>query len=268
MEAGHRIEGLDTMDASCLHARQVVHARRGDQTSTRVRGRGASAACPRLSLVTRLSNRSSKDAPAPAAVSGKGRRRRTDVLNALTELLQSHRLADIEVQDIARQTGISRSNFYFYFPTKGAAVAALIADIRHNLRAVAVDWYSRDDLPDDERIRRGMRATVEYWRAHARLIAAMFEAVREDPEVRQVWQETIDELIAGASERIARDDNTYPDLQPAALAAVLVDMTARAMERDVTAIVDCGRPLPEIEAALVHVWLSSTTPTEKNSTRV
>ncbi|MGY4101914.1 TetR/AcrR family transcriptional regulator [Nocardia sp. R16R-3T] len=218
--------------------------------------------------MTKVSNRNSKDASAAAVVSGKGRRRRTDVLNALTELLQSHRLADIEVQDIARQTGISRSNFYFYFPTKGAAVAALIADIRHNLRAVAVDWYSRDDLPDDERIHRGMHATVEYWRAHARLIAAMFEAVREDPEVRGVWQETIDELTAGASERIARADNTYQGFQPAALAAVLVDMTARAMERDVISIVESGRPLPEIEAALVHVWLSSTTHPRENSTRV
>ncbi|WP_433567222.1 TetR/AcrR family transcriptional regulator [Nocardia sp. CA-151230] len=181
------------------------------------------------------------------------------MLDALTELLQAHRLTDIEVQDIARQAGISRSNFYFYFPTKGAAVAALISDIQHNLRAVAVDWYGRNDLPDDERIVRGMRATIEYWRAHARLIAAMFEAVNEDAEVRQAWQETLDELAAGASERIARDNTQFSGFQPPTLAAVLVDMTARAMERDVTSIVDTGRPLPEIEAALVHVWLTSTT---------
>ncbi|MEV5835630.1 TetR/AcrR family transcriptional regulator [Nocardia sp. NPDC052112] len=218
--------------------------------------------------MAKLSNQSSKDESTARPVNGRGRRRRADVLNALTELLHSQRLADIEVQDIAHQAGISRSNFYFYFPTKGAAVAALIADIQHNLRAVAVDWYGRDDLPDDERIRRGMRATVEYWRAHARLIAAMFEATREDAEVRGIWEETIDGLTAGASERIARDNNTFTGFGPPALATVLVDMTARAMERDVTAIVDSGEPIPETEAALVHVWLSSTARIQPDSTRV
>ncbi|MGW5514391.1 TetR/AcrR family transcriptional regulator [Nocardia africana] len=209
--------------------------------------------------MTKLSNPTSKATTPPTAVSPKGRRRRADVLSALTELLQSQRLSDIEVQDIARQAGISRSGFYFYFPTKGASVAALIADIQHNLRAVAVDWYGREDLPDDERILRGMRATIEYWRAHARLIAAMFEAVNEDAEVRLAWQETLDELASGASARLARDDREFTGFQPPALAAVLVDMTARAMERDVVSIVDTGRPLPEVEAALVHVWMTSTT---------
>ncbi|MFE6926035.1 TetR/AcrR family transcriptional regulator [Nocardia sp. NPDC057663] len=204
--------------------------------------------------MTNLSNHGSKG---PARVGGTGRRRRADVLTALTVLLESHRLADIEVKDIAQQAGISRSNFYFYFPTKGAAVAALIADIQQELLAVGVDWYGRDDLADDVRIRRGMHATIQYWRGHARLIMAMFEAARENDEVRETWQHTMSALAAAASARIA-ENSLVIDLRLPTLSAIMVDMTARAMERDVASIVETGRPVRGMEAALVHVWLEST----------
>src|SRR5207253_1460134 len=134
---------------------------------------------------------------------------------------------------------------------------ALIEDVQRQLVEVGVDWYKREDLPGDVRVRRGMSATVRFWRKHARLISAMFDAAREDSEVRDTWAGALDTLAAGARERID-SDNQFGRPRSTMLAKILVDMTASAMERDVRQIVETGRPLHGLENALVHVWLSST----------
>ena len=62
-----------------------------------------------------------------------GDERRTALLTALEDLLESRPLAQIGVADISRAAGVTRSAFYFYFPSKAAAVAALLADFHEQM---------------------------------------------------------------------------------------------------------------------------------------
>ena len=55
----------------------------------------------------------------------RGEHRRAALLHALEAQLQERALADISVASITREAGVARSAFYFYFPSKNAAVAEL-----------------------------------------------------------------------------------------------------------------------------------------------
>lgn len=69
-----------------------------------------------------------------AARSGRGRRgarasgddRERGILETAERLLQERSLGEISVDDLARGAGISRSAFYFYFPSKDAVVLTLV----------------------------------------------------------------------------------------------------------------------------------------------
>jgi AcrR family transcriptional regulator len=188
----------------------------------------------------------------------RGARRRARLLVALEETLGERPYAAVGVDEVARRAGVSRSAFYFYFPTKAAAVAALIGEVHGHLIGVALDWYERDDLPHDERVRRGMGATVAWWREHAHLMVAMFDAAHEDADVRAGWTAMVAGLAQRAAARIEADRaaGLAPSGPPAAaeLAETLTGMTLHAMERDVRAVAEGAQGLPGTLETLAHVW--------------
>ena len=55
----------------------------------------------------------------------RGDRRRTALLEALDHHLREGSLDSINIADISRRAGVTRSAFYFYFENKASAVAAL-----------------------------------------------------------------------------------------------------------------------------------------------
>jgi AcrR family transcriptional regulator len=202
-------------------------------------------------------NRAEAAAPGESA---RGRRRRAALLEALSELLEEAPLAEIQVEDIAARAGLTRSGFYFYFPTKAAAVAALMDDVLERMLTVAADWYTRDDDDHTDRVRQGITAVVTFWRAEAGMINAMFDAAASDGDARTIWDSLLSRLKARVADRIERDRalGLAPNGLPAAdLAAVLVDMTAYAMDRDVRAITAGAGPLGHSAETLVHVWDTS-----------
>jgi hypothetical protein len=101
-------------------------------------------------------------------------------------------------------------------------------------------------------VRAGLTAAVTLWREHAALVTAMFDAAASDPEVAAIWETFLTSLKDRGRDRIERDRRLglAPTTIPAAdLAAVLIDMTAYAMERDVR-----DGPLAHTVESLVHVW--------------
>ncbi len=184
--------------------------------------------------------------------SARGQRRRADLLDALEQLLEDTPLAAIQIDDIARRAGITRSGFYFYFPTKAAAVAALVDDVLQGMLSVSAEWFEREDADHEGRVRAGVTAVAGYWREHAPLITAMFDAAATDPEVATIWDSLLARLKQSVAARMERDRElglSGQTLATAPLAAVLIDMTAYAMERDAR-----GGPTAGVVESLVHVW--------------
>ena len=59
----------------------------------------------------------------------RGDARRDALLGALEELLREQSLEEVNVAEISRRAGVTRSAFYFYFESKAIAVMALMQDL-------------------------------------------------------------------------------------------------------------------------------------------
>lgn len=182
---------------------------------------------------------------------------RIAILGALDRLIADRPLAEIGIAEITRTAGLTRSAFYFYFPSKAAAVAALLADFKSEMLDAAREWYEGGSRSPEERLRSGFGASVGLWRDRAPLMVAMLDAVGTDPEVRAVWEEWIDSFVGRVARRIADDREAGAASftgDPTALATVLVDAAFAGMERDVRSIRAGAAPSPAVTEALGAVW--------------
>src|SRR5438132_268267 len=102
--------------------------------------------------------------------------RRQALLDALEQLLEHKPLDQIGIAEITRKADVTRSAFYFYFPTKAAAVAALLSDLYEQLETVAASWYAGGPGTPRERVQTGFEESIKVWRTHAGLLVAMFDA--------------------------------------------------------------------------------------------
>lgn len=187
----------------------------------------------------------------------RGEARRASLLQALEHLLATTPLAQIGVGDIATAANVTRSAFYFYFPTKAAAVAALLEDIYEDLLEATGKWHSSETADGRKALREGFDALAAYCHAHPRLIVATFDAVGSDAEVREMWESSMDQLAQRVAEKITAERDAGRALAgaaPAALATSLVAMNERTLEREARAIVDGAAPSDTITDALFEIW--------------
>lgn len=187
----------------------------------------------------------------------RGDERRAALLHALERLLAERPLARIGVADISAAAGVTRSGFYFYFATKGAAVAALLEEFRDQMLRAGSAWYDDDDTEPLERVAATVAASAHLWREHAHLLVAMLDAAEVDAEAREIWSSWTQTFIHRISLRIAADaraGTVQTRAEPEALAILLMGATAAAMESDVRATA-AGRPVDgALATALVELW--------------
>jgi len=186
----------------------------------------------------------------------KGDERRTALLAALEEHLEQASLDDINIADISRRAGVTRSAFYFYFENKAAAVAALYEEM------YAEGFGAAEVLGGDgalrDRISSAIRAIVQGWGQRTHLYRAILDARASSPAVRDQWEafqrsyvDLVAELIE--DERAAGAAPPGPDAH--AVATALLDLNDRTLERLVRASGDLDRD-GQLEA-VVHVWLAA-----------
>ena len=186
----------------------------------------------------------------------KGDERRTALLGALEEYLRDHSLEDINIADISRSAGVTRSAFYFYFENKAAAVGALYEEMYADGFDAAEVLGGDGSLRD--RIETAIRAIFHGWAHRTHLYRAILDARASSPAVRDQWdsfQRTYVELVADliAGERAAGAAPAGPD--PVAVATALLDLNDRTLERVVRAA--DGFDAEQHLEAVVHVWLAT-----------
>ena len=186
----------------------------------------------------------------------KGDERRTALLEALEEYLRDHRLDEINVADISRSAGVTRSAFYFYFENKAAAVGALYEEM------YAEGFDAAEVLGGDgsvrDRIENAIRAIFHGWEQRTHLYRAILDARATSPAVRDQWdafQQTYVDLVADlvAAERATGAAPPGPD--PRAVATALLDLNDRTLERVVRA--PGGFDAEQHLDAVVHAWVAA-----------
>ncbi len=195
--------------------------------------------------------RSATDRRPPA----RGDRRRSALLRSLDEHLLDASLESVNIADIARAAGVTRSAFYFYFENKQSAVAALVEDMYDE--AVAATALLGGSDPPAQNIEATIRALFGAWERHQHIYRAMLDARATSAPVREMWESDrasfvplVAEVIDG--ERAAGRAPAGPDASD--LATVLLELNDRALER--LARGD-GLSREALTDTVVHVWLSS-----------
>ena len=184
----------------------------------------------------------------------KGDQRRSALLQSLDEHLQESSFDSINIADISRRAGVTRSAFYFYFENKAAAVAALMEELYDEIATVSRDLTSTDTTPE-ARITSMVSGLFEATRRHEHLFAAMLEARATSQAVREMWDADLLSFVEPLAEmiRAERRSGRAPDgPDPVGLATTLLELNDRALERLVR-----GGTLTHTqqEEAVTAIWL-------------
>ena len=187
---------------------------------------------------------------------GRGERRRAALVRALEELLSSQSLGTISTGAIAKTAGVSRTAFYFYFPNKAAAVVVLFEGVCRELLDTWGMWRNEGRVPRAQ-LSSGFQRVGAYWRANARLLVAVFDAIGGDAGVRRCWGHWSDTLVKHVAAKIVAERKAGnapwgPDAE--AMAVALVGMNERAIEREVRSVVKGKKPSRLLADVLFQVW--------------
>jgi AcrR family transcriptional regulator len=182
--------------------------------------------------------------------------RREAILDALDTWLQESNLDVINIAEISKQAGVTRSAFYFYFENKGAAVAALMERMIDETIVVNEHFTAAEDAPR-RRIYAMLDGLFEMRARHHHLFKAMLEVRGSSSSVRDIWDGARASFTDSIAEMIRRDRaaGRAPDgLDPDVLAAVLLEVNDRLLER-----LTLGGTLTsaQLKDGVAAIWLSS-----------
>jgi TetR/AcrR family transcriptional regulator, ethionamide resistance regulator len=191
------------------------------------------------------------DAPGNVA---RGDRRRTALLESLDHYLRESSLDSINIADISRRAGVTRSAFYFYFENKASAVAALMEEM-YDESFAAAQLLLGDKGSPAANIEAMIRAMFSSWDRHEHLFRASLDARAVSGTVRELWDADRESFVPVVAEMIEaeRAAGAAPaGVDAVALAGVLLELNDRMLER-----LAVGGPLDreQLVEAVVAIWL-------------
>ncbi|MEW2482585.1 TetR/AcrR family transcriptional regulator [Mycobacterium sp. NPDC049093] len=201
-----------------------------------------------------------QDAPARSPVDRRqpqrSDQRRTAILEALNEHLQKTGFDALNIAEVARQAGVGRSAFYFYFENKAAAVAALVEPMYDALFA-ANNILADATRPPRDRVHDTIEAVLRTAEDHRYLVQAMLEARGSSGAVRDLWDQARESFVPTVSTVITaeRAAGRAPDgADPVVLASLLIEFNDRLVERFVL-----GGPLSrqQLSEGAEAMWMGS-----------
>jgi AcrR family transcriptional regulator len=192
--------------------------------------------------------------------------RREAILGALDRWLQDCDLEAINVAEIAKEAGVTRSAFYFYFENKAAAVAALMEQMVDETLSVNAAFTSTVFTntvsttaagSPQARIQTMLDGLFAMWERHRHLFKAMLEARGTSGSIREIWDGARASFVDSVAAMIRADRaaGRAPDgLDAAVLAAVLLEVNDRMLER-----LTLGGPLTRAQLmdGVAAIWLST-----------
>ena len=159
--------------------------------------------------------------------------RRSAILESLDHHLRESGFDGLNIADVTRRAGVTRSAFYFYFENKAAAVAALLEPM-YDDGFMAGDILTDTARPPRLRIRAMLEALFDTVDQHRYLLQAMLESRATSAAIREVWDGARESFVPEVAAVIAseRDSGRAPDGASAeVVASVLLEFNDRLLER-------------------------------------
>lgn len=185
----------------------------------------------------------------------RGDLRRAALLEAFDELLREQSLDEVNVAEISRRAGVTRSAFYFYFESKAAAVLALMAEL-YDDASEATDLLVKAEGDPHERIRAVVTTLFDSVDRTPHTYRALLEARASNVAVQELWDAGRAAFAAMVAEMIGRErasGHAVDGPDPAALASVLLDLNDHSLERHARG---AGPGREQHIDAITHLWIN------------
>jgi AcrR family transcriptional regulator len=200
----------------------------------------------------------SAESAAPEARRSRGDRQRDAIVTAVRELLQERSFADLSVSTISERAGVARSGFYFYFDSKYAVLAVILADASEMLDELTHHFAPREPGETPAAFaKRMVGSAVAVYANDDPVMAACAAARNTDAQIREMMDDFYDGIIDKLITLLEQDSETRPisDDLPA-LVRTLAATTTMTLTQDSAFVGRGGDPGRAIDA-LERLWVSA-----------
>jgi TetR/AcrR family transcriptional regulator, ethionamide resistance regulator len=115
------------------------------------------------------------------------------LLDVARDLVQSGEFQDAPIAKIAKQAGVSRQGFYFYYQSKDELLAQLIAETLYSSQIWRDTLYEEDWSEPIDAMHRQISSTIEMWRRNREILRSAVEVAPRSPAVWARWAAIVDE---------------------------------------------------------------------------
>lgn len=164
----------------------------------------------------------------------RGDRQREAIIAAVRGLLEERSFAELSVSTISERAGVARSGFYFYFESKYAVLAVIVADAMEELDKLTHDFAPREpgESPSDFAKRMvGYAAAV--FASNDPIMTACSLARNTDAQIREIMddlQDTVVDKIVGLIDQDTAARPVSPDIR--SLVRTLTAVTSMTLSHD------------------------------------
>jgi len=206
-------------------------------------------------------DRAAEQPPVVPVPRRRGDRQRHAIVQAVRQLLEEKPFAQLSVSTISDRAGVARSGFYFYFDSKYAVLAQILADATHELEELTEYFAPRGAHESPAAFAKRMVGSAAAVYAHNDPVMSACNAARNtDAEIKDLLDQQVegvvqqimgivkDELRAGTAHPISDDIPT--------LVRTLSVTTAQMLSGDTAFLGDDGdvqRGVRVLEA----LWLNA-----------
>jgi AcrR family transcriptional regulator len=197
--------------------------------------------------------------PAPQQVRrSRGDRQREAIVTAVRELLQERSFADLSVSTISERAGVARSGFYFYFDSKYAVLAVILADAGDLLDNLTHHFAPREPGETPAAFaKRMVGSAAAVYANDDPVLKACAVARNTDAQIHEMMDDFYDGIIDKLITLLEQDADARPisDDVPA-LVRTLAAVTSFTLTQD-SAFVGRGEDSARAIEIVERLWLSA-----------
>lgn len=196
-----------------------------------------------------------------ASPTRRGDRQRQAILAAVRELLEEKPFAALSVSTISDRAGVARSGFYFYFDSKYAVLAQILAEVIHELEELTHYFAPRGAGESPETFAKRMVGSAALVYAHNDPVMAACNVARNtDAQIREILDRqldaVIDQVVAVVADEIAAGTAQPISDDVPALVRTLAGATALMLSGDTTFLGPDGDVQRGVRV-LEQLWLAA-----------